>query len=415
MRQSIFAACCLVSNTVFADTINVPADYPTIQGAILAALEGDEIVVSPGIYSEAIFFNGNVITLRSEQGPEVTTIDATGTGLSAIRAVSGELLATTLEGFTITGGVFGGIQCTQSALTIKDCIISGNTGNSGGGIFVGGSLSAAKIIACQIIDNEANQDGGGVYSISSDIEIIDSFISTNTAGANGGGVRFVSVSSANITNSLIVNNQAASYGGIQISGGALNITNCTIAGNTAQFQGGFNLLGTGNATNIIVWGNGLMPFSSSDNINLSHSNIEFGWPGCDFCILADPMFVDPENGDYRLGKGSPCIDLGLNAALPKGMLFDLDGLPRFIDDPNTADCPQPGADCGTAPIVDLGAYEFQGLICPWDLDGSGSVGTRDLLMLFAQWGTDGPADFNGSGAIDTADLLILFANWGPCP
>ena len=52
--------------------------------------------------------------------------------------------------------------------------------------------------------------------------------------------------------------------------------------------------------------------------------------------------------------------------------------------------------------------------CPWDLDGSGSVGTSDLLELFAQWGTDGPADFDESGAVGTNDLLILFANWGPC-
>lgn len=53
--------------------------------------------------------------------------------------------------------------------------------------------------------------------------------------------------------------------------------------------------------------------------------------------------------------------------------------------------------------------------CPWDLDGSGSVGTSDLLSLFAQWGTAGSADFDGSGSVGTADLLILFANWGPCP
>ncbi len=53
--------------------------------------------------------------------------------------------------------------------------------------------------------------------------------------------------------------------------------------------------------------------------------------------------------------------------------------------------------------------------CPWDLDGSGAVGTGDLLTLFSQWGTDGPADFDESGAVGTGDLLILFANWGPCP
>ncbi len=52
--------------------------------------------------------------------------------------------------------------------------------------------------------------------------------------------------------------------------------------------------------------------------------------------------------------------------------------------------------------------------CPWDLDGSGSVGTGDLLALFTQWGTKGSADFNADGIVSTADLLILFTNWGPC-
>ena len=53
--------------------------------------------------------------------------------------------------------------------------------------------------------------------------------------------------------------------------------------------------------------------------------------------------------------------------------------------------------------------------CLGDLDNDGSVGTSDLLELFAQWGTAGPADFNADGIVNTADLLILFANWGPCP
>lgn len=60
------------------------------------------------------------------------------------------------------------------------------------------------------------------------------------------------------------------------------------------------------------------------------------------------------------------------------------------------------------PIADCG-------VCIFDLDGDGVVATSDLLELFAQWGTAGPADFDGSGAVGTNDLLILFANWGPCP
>ena len=55
--------------------------------------------------------------------------------------------------------------------------------------------------------------------------------------------------------------------------------------------------------------------------------------------------------------------------------------------------------------------------CPWDIDGSDTVSTQDLLLLFEVWGTDpgGPPDFNDDGIVNTSDLLALLANWGPCP
>jgi pectin methylesterase-like acyl-CoA thioesterase len=37
-----------------AATINVPANFPTIQGAIDAALPGDTIVVAKGVYEEVL-------------------------------------------------------------------------------------------------------------------------------------------------------------------------------------------------------------------------------------------------------------------------------------------------------------------------------------------------------------------------
>ena len=86
-------------------------------------------------------------------------------------------------------------------------------------------------------------------------------------------------------------------------------------------------------------------------------------------------------------------------------------VPTFID---IADIP------GCGPCVDIHLVNkligiSEDIPCPWDLDGSGSVGTGDLLSLFSQWGTDGPADFDGSGEVGTSDLLVLFVNWGPCP
>ncbi len=72
---------------------------------------------------------------------------------------------------------------------------------------------------------------------------------------------------------------------------------------------------------------------------------------------------------------------------------------------------------GTPPIVDMGAYEFQPVLCPWDLDNINDVGVGDLLALLGAWGPNPghPADFDGSGDVGVGDLLILLANWGPCP
>lgn len=54
---------------------------------------------------------------------------------------------------------------------------------------------------------------------------------------------------------------------------------------------------------------------------------------------------------------------------------------------------------------------------PADLDGDGSVGTSDLLILLSNWGPCDDCnmclgDLDNDCAIGTSDLLILLANWG---
>ena len=79
-------------------------------------------------------------------------------------------------------------------------------------------------------------------------------------------------------------------------------------------------------------------------------------------------------------------------------------------------------DGGTPPDANRGAVWvlFLDGICLWDLDASGDVGVKDLLILLGEWGPcpkkgDCPADFDASGDVGVKDLLFLLGAWGPCP
>ena len=52
-------------STLFSTVINVPGDYPTIQGALDAAQDGDIIEVGAGTYTENINYNGKNIVVGS--------------------------------------------------------------------------------------------------------------------------------------------------------------------------------------------------------------------------------------------------------------------------------------------------------------------------------------------------------------
>ena len=131
---------------------NIPANFNNIQDAINDSNDGDIIVVGPGTYTgygnHDIDFDGKAITVRSmdPNDPDIVTatiIDCNGTEDEPRRGFffhNGEDENSILEGFTITGGYIsddimaidppfdgGGIYCTGSSPTIRNCIIRGNT------------------------------------------------------------------------------------------------------------------------------------------------------------------------------------------------------------------------------------------------------------------------------------------------
>ncbi len=133
-------------------------------------------------------------------------------------------------------------------------------------------------------------------------------------------------------------------------------------------------------------------------------------------------------GNPHIKPGSPCIDAAINTAPGLvGITTDLDGLPRFVEDLDTIDCPhvEDPTACGVPPIADMGAYEFQlcpgaSGTCPWDLfpeaGGDGEIGPGDLAVLLGNWGLNPghPADFDCDAFVKAFDLANLLGKWGPC-
>jgi len=318
------------------------------------------------------------------------------------------------------GGMYIGDRGDHSPLMVIDCIFQENTAAGRGGGVVAARSMAPTLTNCTFVGNTAS-DGGGMYNHFSDSTVTNCSFSGNTATDDGGGI-FSQQSSTTVANCTFSGNHGFKGGGIANFQGSPTVTNCTFSGNTASMWGGGidnNQSGT-TVADCILWNN--TPYQTHSAV-VSYSNVQGGFPGTGN-IDADPLFVDPINGDFRLSPGSPCIDAGDSTAVPEGIDTDLDGNPRFVDDPASPDCWQAPGTCGGPPVVDMGAYEFSGVpMCPWDIAGpgggppDGTVAVNDFLELLATWGCVGcPGDFLDPPGVGQEDVQFLLDNWGTaCP
>ncbi|MBK7403643.1 MAG: hypothetical protein IPJ41_03155 [Phycisphaerales bacterium] len=321
-----------------------------------------------------------------------------------------------------SNGVGGGILTETSNATIAWNWLHDNNADSGAGVCIT-EYGAPDVHHNRIEANHASYAGGGMYFGARSSPVVhDNVITGNSSsGWGGGGINswtgyiYYNTYATLYNNVIAGNTTSAAGGGIYCRYDRAVMANNLICFNQASSGGGVFALNQGYSApwvdNCIVWGNTAgsgaqigLEGSTGSQIAVAYSDVQRGYPG-QGNIDADPRFADAGSGDYHTLAGSPCIDAGNNPSVPFGVDLDLDGKPRFVDDPFTSD-----TGGGVAPLVDIGPYEYQG--CPGDFNGDGAVNTLDVLAFLNAWTAgDSAADFNGDGAVNTLDVLAFLNAW----
>ncbi len=388
-----------------ATVIHVPADQPTIQGAIDAASNGDTVIVGPGTYAENINFDGKAITVESSQGPSQTTIDGKRQD-SVVRFNHGETRASVLEGFTVTngfafpGGAFpggsyegggldifgasptiegniitenqacadgGGIEVEGGAPLIEKNTVSSNSeGGCSGGFFGAGiavqfQADGTQLIGNTITDNLSFYGGGIALFGGGAVTVEDNVISDNSAGGDGGGLWIDGNSSALVAQNIVSGNSAIDGGGILWrTGGALTIINNSFWGNTANPRG-----------SVVSAAGGQSGAAFENNIVAgSSSTVPFG---CPFPQEGQPTIAynDLFDADLSTSPTSTCGSL-------IGVNHNISADPQYV---NPSATPPDLHLTPTSPAIDAGTNSAPGLPS-LDFDGSPridhGVGVVDL-------------------------------------
>lgn len=313
-----------------------------IQDAIDSAGTGDAIILNNGVYPGGVAVT-KAVNVLSANGPLFTAIGGGGTNWCVSLTNSASL-----SGLTVTNGfgVTGGVSCASTNAFLTNCIVTGNIGADGGGVY-GGTL-----YDCMLINNIASGgSGGGAYG-----SILYHCTLTDNAGTYGGAASRCILYDCAVSNNWTWDGgsgandctvyRCALVGNKGAAASVSTLYDCTLTGNEYGVANStlYNCTLTGNMigaaystlNNCIVYFNTETNYEPFSTLNYCCTT---PMPNGKGSITNAPLLIADSGGNLRLQSNSPCINAGNNAYV--ATTTDMDGRTRVF---------------GAA--VDIGAYEF---------------------------------------------------------
>jgi uncharacterized membrane protein len=307
---------------------NLLSPCATIQYAIDQAMDGDEIRVAAGLYTD--YQTRTVSTGVVEQ---VILVD------KSVTVAGGYTTAddyTNFHPITHTVRLSGDgerrvVYVAEGAtVTLRGFFVEDGVAASGGGLYNNGADLTVNGLFFQ---NNTAQFGGGLYHAGGSLRLNSNVFSSNSHNAGpagqGGGV-YVADGTAVVENNTFAGNSADSGGGYYQPAGTASLINNIFSDNQATQYGAF-----------------FVPAAGGDDYNLFFQNAAPATnvtPGANSFLNIDPIF---ESAYFHLAGDSPVIDAGSSAVL---LLPDIDGEPRFQG---------VGVDVGADERLQLSQFEFE--------------------------------------------------------
>ena len=230
-------------------TLNVgpTRSFTTVQAAVDAAHDGDEVVVDNGTYAESVDLGGRDLTLRA--AGQATLAPPSG---PCVEADEGE--SAVIDGFTLSPALGRAVEVVNAEVTVRDVLALAPAPPSGdGGAFrvEDGALTLTRV---DVIDPIALR-GAGLYARNSQVDVTSLTISGGDA-TWGGGVFLLD--STLTGDDLEIIESFAGY-----SGGAVYLDGATVDLDRADIQ---------DPTGDLAWG-GAIYLRATSSLTLRDSEV----------------------------------------------------------------------------------------------------------------------------------------------